>query len=222
MNKYNLEFRQIRESQRLTQNEFAQKLGISVSIIAKIESGQTHISNKIAEKVVNTYPELTIKLKDFTDQKSVLSNTGFINNVKHFLAPKTPNSYVWKGKTYETDEELLEFSILITNEISSTIDKTLKIIHFSHLADCPIFLSEEDVDLFNTLKSKDFLNKAVLDMSKENRNLFYSELIENSFLKNTISKNLLSKYFDMFYNSICLKNKDATVILDPKLFMKKE
>ncbi|OAE94005.1 helix-turn-helix domain-containing protein [Flavobacterium psychrophilum] len=73
MNKFNLEFKQIRESQKLTQKEFSKKLGISISIVAKIETGSIDISKKIAEKVVFLYPNLSNELKKYINSDSVFT-----------------------------------------------------------------------------------------------------------------------------------------------------
>jgi transcriptional regulator with XRE-family HTH domain len=57
MNKNNIDLKQIRENQRLTQTEFSKILGVSRSTITKIEGGEVKLSKKMIEKLQNSFPK---------------------------------------------------------------------------------------------------------------------------------------------------------------------
>jgi transcriptional regulator with XRE-family HTH domain len=56
MNKINIDLKQIRENQRLTQSEFSDILGVSRSTITKIEGGDVKLSKKMIEKLRASFP----------------------------------------------------------------------------------------------------------------------------------------------------------------------
>jgi|GEM_PF-5850536 len=55
----NVIFRDIRKNHGLTQSEFAKKIGVSRSLVAKIESDNQDVSKKIIEKIANVFPDDT-------------------------------------------------------------------------------------------------------------------------------------------------------------------
>lgn len=57
MNKINIDIKQIRENQRLTQSEFAEILGVSRSTITKIEGGEVQLSKSMLKKLEINFPE---------------------------------------------------------------------------------------------------------------------------------------------------------------------
>jgi transcriptional regulator with XRE-family HTH domain len=57
MDKINIDIKQIRENQRLTQTEFSEILGVSRSTIVKIEGGEVKLSKKMIEKLQNSFPK---------------------------------------------------------------------------------------------------------------------------------------------------------------------
>ena len=57
MYNFNNIFIQIRKNQDLTQTEFAQKLGVSRSLVAKIEANQQEISKNVYKKLLEKYPD---------------------------------------------------------------------------------------------------------------------------------------------------------------------
>jgi len=52
-----LNIKQLRENKKLTQLEFATILGVSRSVIAKIESDELDISKRMFEKLIKTFPD---------------------------------------------------------------------------------------------------------------------------------------------------------------------
>jgi transcriptional regulator with XRE-family HTH domain len=65
MDKKNIDIKQIRENQRLTQTEFSKILGVSRSTIVKIEGGEIQLSKKMIEKLQNSFPkELGVPFDD--------------------------------------------------------------------------------------------------------------------------------------------------------------
>lgn len=71
MNKINIDLKQIRENQRLTQSEFSDILGVSRSTITKIEGGEVKLSKKMIEKLRISFPfefdktDSNVKYKSF-------------------------------------------------------------------------------------------------------------------------------------------------------------
>lgn len=57
MDKKNIDLKQIRENQRLTQTEFSEILEVSRSTITKIEGGEVKLSKKMIEKLQNAFPK---------------------------------------------------------------------------------------------------------------------------------------------------------------------
>jgi DNA-binding XRE family transcriptional regulator len=57
MDKNNIDLKQIRENQRLTQTEFSKILDVSRSTIVKIEGGEVKLSKKMIEKLQNSFPK---------------------------------------------------------------------------------------------------------------------------------------------------------------------
>ena len=56
MNKNNIDLKQIRKNQRLTQEEFSDILDVSRSIITKIEGGKIELSKKMVKKLKKNFP----------------------------------------------------------------------------------------------------------------------------------------------------------------------
>ena len=56
MEDFNSYFTKLRKSQGLTQEQFAQKLGISRSLVAKIEANKQDVTKKVKEKLHNVFP----------------------------------------------------------------------------------------------------------------------------------------------------------------------
>lgn len=57
MDKKNVDIKQIRENQKLTQTEFSKILEVSRSTIVKIEGGEVKLSKKMIEKLQNSFPK---------------------------------------------------------------------------------------------------------------------------------------------------------------------
>lgn len=57
MSKINIDLKQLRESQRLTQKEFCEILDVSRSTITKIEAGDVKLSKKMLLKLKNSFPK---------------------------------------------------------------------------------------------------------------------------------------------------------------------
>lgn len=71
MNKINIDIKQIRENQRLTQSEFSDILGVSRSTITKIEGGEVKLSKKMIEKLRISFPFEFDKTSSNTKYKSL-------------------------------------------------------------------------------------------------------------------------------------------------------
>jgi DNA-binding XRE family transcriptional regulator len=71
MDKIDIDIKQVRENQRLTQTEFSKILGVSRSTIVKIEGGEVKLSKKMIEKLKNSFP---IELKVSYDDSNIIGN----------------------------------------------------------------------------------------------------------------------------------------------------
>jgi DNA-binding XRE family transcriptional regulator len=71
MDKINIDIKQIRENQRLTQTEFSKILGVSRSTIVKVEGGEVNLSKKMIEKLRTCFPFEFDKTSGNTKYKSL-------------------------------------------------------------------------------------------------------------------------------------------------------
>jgi DNA-binding XRE family transcriptional regulator len=82
MDKKNINIKQIRENQRLTQTEFSKILDVSRSIIVKIESGEVELSKKMLAKLKVCFPFEFDKTESNTKYKSL--NVDDLSNMQRY------------------------------------------------------------------------------------------------------------------------------------------
>lgn len=103
MDKINIDIKQIRENQRLTQTEFSKILGVSRSTIVKIEGGEVKLSKKMTLKLEEAFPkELNLPFDNSgfiggdTDSEILITiistNLGTIDHVKELLKKMSLNT----------------------------------------------------------------------------------------------------------------------------------
>lgn len=74
---FNQKFTQIRKNEGLTQEQFAEKLGISRSSVAKIEANKQEITKNVREKILEKFPNSIISIqKDQNDTEATNFSTG--------------------------------------------------------------------------------------------------------------------------------------------------
>ena len=223
MNDYNLEFRQIRENHKLTQTEFSRKLGISVSIIAKIETGSTNISKKIAKKVVELYPETSFKLKEYIEDDliDVNNNTSItLSNESHLF--KVIDSYTENYPIIEyylqKIEDLKMFSIGLNDfDFAKTIDTTLENFQSNDINECyrNLLLAYSEIEIINHNNKKDQkVNEKLSELTinkKEYLNQFFVIIASQKELLKTTYEGLYDLYKKGFKLNCDINNKDNKI-----------
>ena len=133
------DIRQLRENKKLTQVELAEILGVSRSIIAKMESKELEISHKMRSKICERFPEECIDVY-FNPQNTHLNRPINIHPIDKKLHGETNYSYyylqyleyekmqswLWKIVTLLlketerkfTSEEKKELMVCMTNLVS--------------------------------------------------------------------------------------------------------
>ena len=168
MSKININLKQIRENQRLTQSEFGNILGVSRSTITKIEAGEVKLSKKMILKLQNSFPkEMGLPYeKDGligNDNDSdilitiIATNLGRIDQVKELIKKMCINT----DFTYDEDKFLQQFirtsERLNLSENSILFNKPIKyeyrfLIDFLNISKECLFSIYEDLYNFSSVK----------------------------------------------------------------------
>jgi transcriptional regulator with XRE-family HTH domain len=168
MDKINVDLKQIRENQRLTQTEFSKILGVSRSTIVKIESGEVKLSNKMIEKLQNSFPKemgLPYEKEGLigSDNDSdilitiIATNLSRIDQVKEIIKEMCINT----DFTYDQDKFLHQFirtsERLSLSENSILFNKPIKyeyrfLIDFLYITKECLFSIYEDLYNFSCVK----------------------------------------------------------------------
>lgn len=168
MDKINIDIKQIRENQRLTQTEFSKILGVSRSTIVKIEGGEVKLSKKMIEKLKNSFPkEMGLPyekdgLIGNDDESDILitiiaTNLGTIDQVKEIIKKMCVDT----DYTYDENKFLKQFirtsDRLSLSENSILFNKPIKyeyrfLIDFLNITKECLFSIYEDLYNFSSVK----------------------------------------------------------------------
>ncbi|SHL81395.1 helix-turn-helix domain-containing protein [Flavobacterium chilense] len=168
MDKKDVNLKQIRESQRLTQSEFGEILGVSRSTITKIEAGEVKLSKKMILKLQNSFPKemgLPYEKSGLIGNENesdilitiIATNLGRIDQVKDLIKAMCINT----DYTYDEDKFLQQFlrtsDRLNLNENNILFSKSIKyeyrfLIDFLNITKECLFSIYEDLYNFTSVK----------------------------------------------------------------------
>lgn len=170
MNKKNIDLKQIRENQRLTQSEFSKILGVSRSTITKIEGGEVKLSKKMIEKLEISFPkEMGIP---YDDSNLITGNENDSDVLITIISTNLGSIDVTK-----------QLIIIMANESEYKFEENLHLYRF--LSTCKRVEFEKNNTLFSSKSNKyeyrfliDFLN-----ITKDCLFSIYEDLFAVSFNK---------------------------------------
>lgn len=155
------EFKQIRENQGFTQVDFAKILGLSRSVVAKIEAGNYKISNRIAEKVISEFPDgVNIIRENYISQRQNHIYKGIVSTRNPVLG-KYLEIKVNGEKVNEVKVEDLFFSAQDKEIFEKLISKNQELIN--------VLDSIQDICEMGLLYDNDFYEKADVEYLNETR-----------------------------------------------------
>jgi len=141
---FNSYFTKLRKSQGLTQEQFAQKLGISRSLVAKIEANKQDVTKKVKEKLHNVFPGSVF----FTQNPDNIPAQKPEKNIPEWTSESivNKNHYIFKVlDVYLKDIESISY-------YDDKINYSIKILH------------NLKAEKSNFEKLKQFLDKNLLDL----------------------------------------------------------
>ena len=162
------EFKQIRENQGFTQVDFAKILGLSRSVVAKIEAGNYKISNRIAEKVISEFPDgVNIIRENYISQRQNHIYKGIVSTrnpvLGKYLEIKVNGEKVNEVKVEDLffsaqDKEIFEKLISKNQELINVLDSIQDICEMGLLYDNDFsyyvedFISDEE-EMWNAIRT---------------------------------------------------------------------
>lgn len=178
-----LDIKQLRENKNLTQSELAEKLGVSRSIIAKIESKEIDISKKIMEKLINSFPEEIINYKNiynythlFTQDETHLKA---YNEFSHPVEGVDFNYYFNQNLEYE--------------QMQRWLIKIFQLLHYEYGRK---FNESEKSDFYSCITNiKPPITSYIKQHGEENIKNFLNE-------RKTLTKELIDKYLKEYFDLV--------------------
>ena len=180
-----LKFIKFRENQKLTQSEFAEKIGVSRSTIAKIENGNSKISKKFLLKLEDSFPNEWEQIDNFRNEVIELNE-----NLDIYIS---------------NNDKLALKEIFISYDYDSIIHYYLK---FPIIELEKILLVNID-ELKEILESKNIIFDIYKKMSKNDNNEYY----DNKFIKlDNINKYIQKSINDGLPEEYKFDNKSLEII----------
>ncbi|MGV0977842.1 helix-turn-helix domain-containing protein [Empedobacter falsenii] len=194
-------FKQIRDNHKLTQTAFANKLNVSRSSIAKIESGELEISKKIIQKLYNNFPN-DIEIISQIYKDSTIQNSDLIKI--EILDLKEKEQIYNSIKSLWESIDNLYYSIMFLIDLKEDIISKSQYGFISNVNNR--YQDEKNIFLNNQFPSfereykEPYTIKNIKDLSLDELILYFEELSKNNELfSNIFYKNFSNIRFDLTF-----------------------